>query len=330
MSKKSYDRRRVYRAALIVLVAVFLFSAAFLFLNLWENGQGIFPAADQQQFLFEYQGKTYEEREGLETFLILGLDKTEDSQTADSYNNDRQADLLVLLVFDKEAKKCTALQINRDTMAQVQVLGVAGNRIDTVIKQIALAHTYGNGREVSCYNTAEAVSSLLLGVDVDHFISVTMDGVPVFNDLLGGVELTVLEDMTSVDPALVKGQQVTLRGQQALTYVRTRHGLEDSSNSSRMLRQQQYMEALQEKTRQCIDQDGEFLVNAAVKMADYIVSDRSVNQLQELARKFNTYEFCGIRQLQGENKVGERFMEFYPYEASLYETVIELFCTQKP
>ena len=157
--------------------------------------------------------------EDVESFLILGLDKFEDAINNDSYNNDQRADFLMLLVFDNSEKKFTAVHLNRDTMVNMNVLGVAGQKIGTVNKQLALAHTYGNGRDVSCRNTADAVSELLNGVKVNHYLSITMDAVPILNDLLGGVEVTVLDDFSGIDDTLIKGETVTLHGDHALTYV---------------------------------------------------------------------------------------------------------------
>ena len=117
----------------------------------------------------------------VETFLVMGLDKASGTASSDSYNNDKQADFLMLLVFDNATKKCSAIHINRDTMAEVDILGVAGEKIDTVKKQIALAHTYGNGKNVSCQNTADAVSRLLHDVKVNHYISLALDSVAIFN-----------------------------------------------------------------------------------------------------------------------------------------------------
>jgi LCP family protein required for cell wall assembly len=231
----------------------------------------------------------------------------------------------MLFVFDNETKQCTAIHINRDTMVDVHVLGVAGNKIDTLTRQIALAHTYGNGRDISCRNTANSVSSLLKGVKVNHYLSVMMDAVPIFNDLVGGVEVVVLHDFTGIDDTLVKGETVTLMGEQALRYVRTRNGLEDSTNSTRMERQQQYINALYQATQKCIADNDEFIVDASLTMSDYTVSDRSVTQLQALAEKFNQYEFLGIQGIAGESKMGEEYIEFYPDENALMELVVRLF-----
>lgn len=285
MGKKRNDKRKLMRGLAVALLAVFLLTGAFLLLELWEKRQSIFPEQKTENTVYEYNGVEYVKNEDVESFLILGLDKFEDAINNDSYNNDQRADFLMLLVFDNSEKKFTAVHLNRDTMVNMNVLGVAGQKIGTVNKQLALAHTYGNGRDVSCRNTADAVSELLNGVKVNHYLSITMDAVPILNDLLGGVEVTVLDDFSGIDDTLIKGETVTLHGDHALTYVRERYGLEDSSNSTRMVRQRQYMTAVYDKAMLKIENDDNFVIEASSKLADYIVSDRSVNQLQEIAKK---------------------------------------------
>lgn len=328
MRKHRVNRNLLLRSAAIGLTAVFLIATALLLIQIWDRQQGLFPSRDQNDAV-TYNGREYVLRDNVETFLVLGLDKYEDYEVDESYNNNSAADFLMLLVFDNGAKKCTAIHINRDTMADINVLGVAGNRVGNVVKQIALAHTYGSGKGVSCRNTADAVSELLLGVHVDHYLSLTMDSVPVFNDLVGGVELTVLDDFAGVDDSLVKGETVRLMGEQALHYIRTRKGLEDSSNAARMLRQQQYIRALYDQAKTKVDADDEFVLQITKALSDYMVSDRTVEQLQEISRKVSEYQFEEIKAFEGENRVGEKFMEFYPDPDSIRETVIRLFYEPK-
>ncbi len=329
MKHRRSSKRRALRYIAIALATVLLLSGAFLLLQLWEKRQSVFPEYDDHESVIRYNGTEYVKKDNIETFLVMGLDKFESAIDDDSYNNNQQADFLMLLVFDNANQKCTALHINRDTMVDMNVLGVAGQKVDTVNKQIALAHTYGNGKDVSCRNTADAVSELLNGVKINHYISLTMDSVPILNDLLGGVEVTVLDDFTGIDSTLKKGEKVTLYGEHALTYVRTRYGLEDSTNNTRMERQRQYINALYEKATLRTQTDEDFLVEASVKLGDYIVSDRSINQLQEIADKLSAYELTEIDSFEGELKVGERFMEFYPYENSVNEIVLNLFYVRK-
>lgn len=329
MGKKRNDKRKLMRGLAVALLAVFLLTGAFLLLELWEKRQSIFPEQKTENTVYEYNGVEYVKNEDVESFLILGLDKFEDAINNDSYNNDQRADFLMLLVFDNSEKKFTAVHLNRDTMVNMNVLGVAGQKIGTVNKQLALAHTYGNGRDVSCRNTADAVSELLNGVKVNHYLSITMDAVPILNDLLGGVEVTVLDDFSGIDDTLIKGETVTIHGDHALTYVRERYGLEDSSNSTRMVRQRQYMTAVYDKAMLKIENDDNFVIEASSKLADYIVSDRSVNQLQEIAKKLSQYKFTEIETLEGESVVKDGLMEFRPDADSIDKIVFELFYKKK-
>ncbi len=329
MGKKRNDKRKLMRGLAVALLAVFLLTGAFLLLELWEKRQSIFPEQKTENTVYEYNGVEYVKNEDVESFLILGLDKFEDAINNDSYNNDQRADFLMLLVFDNSEKKFTAVHLNRDTMVNMNVLGVAGQKIGTVNKQLALAHTYGNGRDVSCRNTADAVSELLNGVKVNHYLSITMDAVPILNDLLGGVEVTVLDDFSGIDDTLIKGETVTLHGDHALTYVRERYGLEDSSNSTRMVRQRQYMTAVYDKAMLKIENDDNFVIEASSKLADYIVSDRSVNQLQEIAKKLSQYKFTEIETLEGESVIKDGLMEFRPDADSIDKIVFELFYKKK-
>jgi len=320
---------KILNIVVVVLLLTFLTTAGLLLLEVWDKRQGAFPTLKVDEDIITYKGDEYVLKESVETFLVLGLDKFEGESVADSYNNDKQSDFLMLFVFDNETKKCAAININRDTMTTVNVLGVAGNKVDTVTKQIALAHTYGNGKDVSCRNVADAVSNVLLGMRVNHYVSLTLDSVAVLNDLVGGVEVTVLDEFTGIDDTLVKGENVTLKGEQALRYIRTRYGLDDSSNSARMARQKQYLEALHKQTLDFIKNDEAFVVEASLKMSDYMVSDRSVTQMQDLMRKFSEYEFTEICYIDGENVVGEKYMEFYPDEDSVKDIVVDLFYEPK-
>ncbi len=327
--RETGQNKGIFKIIVICLVAVFLFSSVLLGISVWEKHQGKYADDEEFDTSVEYNGTVYEKKENIETFLVMGLDKFDADIKADSYNNDYQADFLMLFVFDNNNRKCSAIHINRDTMAQINILGVAGQKVGSVIKQIALAHSYGNGKEVSCRNTADAVSDLLLGVQINHYVSLTMDSVPKINDLVGGVQVTVLDDFTGVDDSLIKGQTVTLTGQQALHYVRTRYGLEDSTNSTRMQRQRQYIDALQKKFLQKVEENEQFLIDASIELDGCIVSDRSITQLQDLTKKFSEFSFDGIKTVEGKNVRGDKFIEFYPNEDSIEQTVIDLFYVQQ-
>ncbi len=319
-------RQKNLKYAAVFFAAILLVSSLLFLVRIWENNQSRLTnfGSETVSSNLKYKGNEYELKENVETILILGLDKFETTDI-ESYNNDKQADFLMLLVIDHNDSSCTALHINRDTIAEMAILGVAGDKVGTVEKQIALAHTYGNGREVSCRNVANAVSKMLMNVNIDHYVSVKMDAVSIYNDYIGGVEVTVLDDFTGIDDTLVKGQTVKLLGNHALNYVRSRYGLDDSTNQRRMVRQRQYIEALYKKSVECMNSNENFAVDVGVKLADYIVSDYSGNGLQYVAEKIADYQFVEICELEGNTVRGDKHMEFYPDKDSIEETVIKLF-----
>ena len=329
MMKHGFSKSSYIKIIIALISLTLVVGSGLLILHEWEKTSGQFPQHEFGDTTVVYDDKEYTLKESVETFLVIGLDKFDGEASADSYNNDKQADFLMLFVFDNEKKQCSAIHINRDTITDVNVLGLNGNKVDTQKKQIALAHTHGNGKDVSCRNTAESVSSLLLGMKVNHYVSATMDTVVKLNDLVGGVEVMVNDDFTGIDDTLIKGEKVVLMGDHALNFVRTRYGLEDDSNSTRMVRQQEYINGLYDKFRECAENDDEFIIKTSLELSDHIVSDRSVTQLQTLAQKFNDYEFLGIKDIEGESVAGEKFMEFHPNEKFVERMVIGLFYQPK-
>lgn len=327
---------RVLKGTAAILAVVLVLLAGMLLLQRWENTQDAPVSSPGPSSAVEtdapvdgreityYNGTAYAKREDLETVLLLGVDKFE-GETPEGYINNQQADFLLLLVMDKQNETCTPIQLNRDTMTQIQILGVTGELAGTFTGQLALAHTYGSGEEDSCENTVLAVSNLLYGMEIDHYVSLTMDGVALLNDLVGGVTVEVLDDFTGIDDSLVQGETVTLQGQQALTYVRSRGGLEDSSNLHRMERQRQYLAALQQQLKAAVQQEDGFTLDALLQLNEYMVSDCTVNQLSDLGDSLAAYQVSDILTTPGDAQEGEEFMEFTVDEVALQQLVMDVF-----
>lgn len=319
---------------LLLLLLLICLGAILLGIHLWESNrrnQAVMmqeqidePARRRREGWIEKDGQWYAPKSELETILIAGIDKMEPLEDSGSYNNDGQADFLLLGIFDELEETTTILHINRDTMAQIPVLGVTGQHAGSITGQLALAHTYGSGLHDSFQNTVQAVSDFLHGVEIDHYVGLTMGAVPYLNNLVGGVTVEVLDDFTGIDETLVKGETVTLMGQQALNYVRIRAGMEDSSNLNRMKRQQQYLEALAEKVQNLGD-DFSISAEQISLLSDYVISDCSIDELKRMAEEFVNYEIQPMQDIKGTALKGEEYMEFYPDQQALEEQILELF-----
>lgn len=315
-------------SALCLTAAVVLLLTGMLFLHLWEEDNSRVSqdgATEPEEELTYFDGAWYRPRKDVETVLLMGIDKTALDGMLPVQGEYEQSDFMLLLVIDRKAMTCTGIHINRDTMAEVQILTDSGQVEGTFTGQITLAHSYGGSPEIRCRNTVTAVSKLMYGIKINRYISIAMDGIPVLNDLVGGVTLEVMDDFSGIDDTLVQGETVTLRGLQALTYVRARHGMADPTNTHRMERQRKYLEALQKQLLECSDTTEDFALSMLMELNDYMVSNCSVEQLSGLA---DTLEECGnirYRTLEGEAVLEDVYYEFHVDEDALQRTVMELF-----
>ena len=279
-----------------------------------------------EETLLYFDGKAYRPRRNVESILVIGVDKNADAIGTEQYINTQQSDFLLLLVWDKENSVCTALPFNRDTMTEVWQLDVQGNPSTSRVEQLCLAHTYGSGGDDSCKNTVRAVENLLFGQKIDHYAAFSMDAVPIAVDLLGGVEVTIDEDMTAIDPSLKEGETVLLQGDLALAYVRARRSVSDGSNQSRMARQETFLRAAYAAWKEKNEDDRlEIQSDVILQMSNYLRSDCTLQQLAALADQTENADVDFLAPPEGEAKIENGFAEFYVDDASLRETVLRLF-----
>ncbi len=290
-----------------------------------EPEKGALDVLREKEIVY-FDDVPYLPKSDLKTLLVIGVDKNGEMKSSESYINTAQCDFLLLFVMDTLKSEYTLLHINRDTMADVDEIAINGKVSGTAYEQLALAHTYGDGMEVSCANTVTAVSRFLYGVPIDSYFAMTIDALPIINDYLGGVTVTVPQDLTAVDPALKLGAEVTLMGKQVEMFVRSRSGLEDSSNLARMERQKTYLNALI-RTFAEKDLSDEELLRAYDKTAPYILSDLSAATLSDMLKNLPAYRLSRIVSPEGEARVGREYMEFYADDEALKELVIDVFYT---
>lgn len=294
-----------------------------------ENAGTAQNAAVKQESL-TYDGQEYPMKPHLQTVLLIGTDALEayeeKTEGVKPFYNYHQADFLTLVVLDTDNNTAEILQLNRDTMTDVPWLDVLGEYGGTEFKQLCLAYNYGDGGMKSCKNTVSAVSGLLFDAPIDHYIQIPMTAIGVLNDLVGGVPVTIEEDLTVIDPAFTEGAAVWLDGVQAEKFVRARMALENDTNLARMKRQRQYLDSFQKRAREAFNSDSEFMVKLMEKLSEFLQSDLTAQQLSDLVTRLDKSEISPIRYAEGELKLGEQYYEFYPAEASLWDMVKQAYC----
>ena len=282
----------------------------------------LLPQADQETV--EVDGVTYRKKSRLTTILVMGVDH--DTQDSYEYRKAGQADFLRLVVLDDADKTVQQLQIDRDTMTSVTVLGLLGDRYEPVTQQICLGYAFGDGRQTSCEVTVEAVGNLLGGQTIDQYLAMGLDGISTLNDLAGGVTVTLEDDFSAIDPAMTKGTTLTLQGEQAETYVRSRRSVGVGTNEARMARQESYIRQLSVQLDEKLQKDQNFAVDAYDALQPYLTTSMAKGQLVNEAWAAKDYTRLDTIKPDGTYQVGEDgFMEFYPDADALQQAVLQLF-----
>lgn len=270
-------------------------------------------------------GIPYVLNQNVSTYLFMGVDKSREVSQELSVNSGGQADVFFLVVINDEDKTYSILQLNRDTMTDVQALAVNGSVLNTYTAQLALSHFYGDGREKSCENTVWSVSNFLYGIEIDGYVALQMDAIPILNDWVGGVTVTIEDDFSAVDPSLKMGETITLNGQQAYNFIRFRKDVGDQTNISRMKRHQEYLSGLSSQMKTKLQEDMTLIADLYSQLQPYMVTDMGSGTVTKIAEKCKDYTNAGLFTIEGEAIEGEKFMEFYADEDSVKEVVTKLF-----
>jgi LCP family protein required for cell wall assembly len=154
----------------------------------------------------------------------------------------QRSDTVIVLHIAADRKSAIAVSIPRDTMITLPVCKKDGKKVGGYRARFNQAIEVGGP---GC--TIKAIKEMS-GLDIHNFMLVDFGGFKRIVDAVGGVEICLT---SSVDDPLSglkmsKGKHL-VEGEEALAFVRTRHGLGDGSDTSRIRRQQAFLSSLMRK-----------------------------------------------------------------------------------
>lgn len=275
----------------------------------------------------EINGVSCRRRTRIKSYLFMGIDaKGKVGEFAENQVGSGQCDVLELVIIDQNADTYTVFPINRNIVTEVKGLDENGNLLGEGEVQLSLAHSGGDGREISCENVVEAVSHLLYDQPIDGYLALNMDSIGVINHELGGVTVTIEDDFSRSDPSLKMGETVKLTDEQAVSFVRHRMTVGDGTNEGRMRRQEQYLANAQPILEEKIMEDEKFFRSLYDALGDYMVTSLSGKDISKLAKALRSNEYLEPPQIEGETLV-DRFGsdQLIPDEESVAAAVLELF-----
>lgn len=330
---------------LILFVALILAMIAFgIGLKIFENhmpepviSEDGFLADEQSEELaalgsLKLNGNIYSYYHDFETYLIMGTDKT----GADSkVYQGSMSDFLMLVIVDKTDNNYSFLPINRDTMSEVRLIQDDGTGAATAELQLCTAHWYGGNAGQSCANTVESISKLFGGLKIDGYYAIPMDEIPKLNHSVGGVTVTLLEDFQDIDRQMKKGETLDLSDEQAYHYIHDRYGVGDEKNTSRMKRQQQYMEAFFTKAKEKAKSDKAYVSQVFRKFEQTATTNLTVKKISGLTNRLIKGTQKGFFEIQGTSKIGKALgdgidhAEFYPDKESIVDVMTKIYGLKK-
>ncbi|MFJ7075690.1 LCP family protein [Streptomyces sp. NPDC098781] len=191
---------------------------------------------------------------GSKNILVVGSDSRDGANA--KYGKDlttMQSDTLMVLHVPANREWATVVSFPRDSWVEIPACdkGEGGTSSPHHFKINEAFAIGGSGGEVAgaaacSIKTVEANT----GLRIDHFMSVDFQGFKGMVDALDGIEVCPEEAIHSKKARLdLDAGCQTVRGEQALGYVRVRYGVGDGSDIGRIGRQQEFMNALTKKAQ---------------------------------------------------------------------------------
>ncbi|WOX13232.1 LCP family protein [Streptomyces sp. N50] len=178
-----------------------------------------------------------------QNILILGSDSRAGANAKLNTGNvsGARSDTALVMHIPEGRKKAVAISIPRDTLVTRPECTKSNGSSVASAKRVMFNSIYSQVGPACVVKTVEQMS----GIRMDHYVEVDFAGFKDLVDAIGGVTVTVDQDIHDTSSGLdLKAGTHKLNGTQSLEFVRTRHGIGDGSDLGRIGLQQKFMLAL--------------------------------------------------------------------------------------
>ena len=347
---KKFEIKQFFKVLLIVILFILVTTASTLgflihkgkrsaigdneihIIDEMPEGYQIDSETGEDAYFVYHNGKKYKYNDKVTTILFAGIDKHTDEHKEGVFGTAGQADTIIVMALNTETGKYKLMAVSRDTMVDVNVFNRDGEYTGTEKKQLCLAYAYCDGKEESCENLKRSVSRVFFGIPVNSYAAVDLDVIPILNDQVGGVTVTVPEDLTSSDPAFKAGSTVTLNGKQAETFVRKRdiHG-DENQNNLRMERQKIFLTSFIQQTLKLTKEDKTTPLKMYKSIYDYLVTDIDVSMITYYTSIFLKTGFSSennMMKVPGKTVGGEKYAEYYTDNEEFFKIILDTYYTE--
>ncbi|MEV7785041.1 LCP family protein [Streptomyces sp. NPDC088106] len=244
--------------------------------------------------------------EGPVNILVIGNDvRTGKGNEAygDRDNVTGHADTTLLFHVAEDRTNATVMSIPRDLMTQIPECETKRSDGSTEVIPGSAGPTKFNesfgvsGRDPGCtMRTVETIA----GVEVDHFMMFDFNAVKTLSTAVGGVEVCLEKPLKDLDGGTkldLPAGKSTLEGEEALSFLRNRHGLENESDLDRIKMQQAFVASMIRQLKEdTLDSPSKMLdvADAATKSLTVDQGIGSARKLLTLARELTKINLKNI------------------------------------
>lgn len=237
------------------------------------------------------------------SILLLGIDTGEFDRTEQG-----RSDSMMIATVNPDKKQTTIISIPRDTYTEIVGLGT--------LDKLNHAYAFG-GPEMSMDSTEK-----LLGVPIDHYVSVNMHGLKEMVDAVGKIQLENNIEFTQSGYEFHQGP-VQLDGDAALAYIRMRYD-DPNGDYGRQERQRKVVMAIIKKAMSpSIIANYGTILNT---LEDHVKTDIPWSQMTAMQSKYwDAFSHIENDQLQGVGAMreGVSYQDISPEELARVQALLK-------
>jgi LCP family protein required for cell wall assembly len=183
--------------------------------------------------------------------LVLGSDtrdgKNSQYGSADDATGYGHSDVMMLLDISADNKRVNVISFPRDLLVDIPKCKDPKTATEYPAQKNVMINAAMSEAGIGC---AVDTVNKLTGMEVDHFMMADFNAVKELSNAVGGVEVCISDAVYDPDSRLrlPKGTS-TVQGEQALSFVRTRHAFGDGGDLGRIKAQQGFLSSLTRKIK---------------------------------------------------------------------------------
>lgn len=217
--------------------------------------------------------------------LVIGSDTRAGNNgaygTAEDAASGARSDVMMLVQVSEDRSNVNVISFPRDLMVDIpKCTDAETGEVYPATTETQINESLERGGP----GCTVATISNLTGIAIDHFMLVDFNAVKALSSVVGGVEVCVTEPIDDTYSGLkLPAGTSSVEGEQALAFLRSRHGFADGSDTARIQAQQSFLASLLRKVQaEGTLTNPAMLLNIAEAITQNVTIDKELTNLGNL------------------------------------------------